>query len=83
MKACVDMAKMSEDQQIEIIGHCVVQQRQTVAVILENDSKKIERYKNKLQEAHPGLIDIEQIAGLTIGTITLRIKPKAQNVANN
>ncbi len=78
-----DLATLPENKRIEIIGRCVAVQQLTVAVALENDAKKIERYRQKLNTAHPDLLDIEQLPGLVPGTVTLKVKPKAHNVAHN
>ncbi len=83
MKGYADLASLPENQRIEIIARCVADDKQTVAVALENDEKKITRYERKLHSARPGLLEIECVGGLVPDTITLRIKPKAHNVAHN
>lgn len=83
MKAVADLAKLPESVRFEIIARCVADEKKTVAVILEKDEAKIARYERKIHERRPGLIEIERLPGLTAATITLRIKPKIQNVAEN
>jgi len=83
MKGYADLASLPEDQRIELIARKVVGEKQTVGVVLEDDAKKIARYERKLNASRPGLMEIERTAGLVKGTITLRIKPKTQNVTGN
>lgn len=83
MKAYADLASLPENARIEIIAQCVADEKQTVAVALEKDAKKIARYTGKIHAARPGLIEIEQLAGMVPNTVTLRLTPKSQNVAAN
>lgn len=83
LKGYADLADLPEDKRILIIAHHVAERRETVAVALENDVKKIARYQRKLHAARPGLLEIEQLPGLVPNTVTLKIKPKIQNVADN
>lgn len=83
MKGFADLADLPEDQRIAIIAATVADKQLTVAVALEDDAKKIARYEKKIRAARPGLLDIERGPGLVPNTITLRVKPTPQNVANN
>jgi hypothetical protein len=83
MKGYADLADLPENKRIAIIAKCVADDRQTVAVALEDDEKKVSRYERKLHAARPGLLEIERVGGLVPNTVTLRIKPKVQNVAHN
>lgn len=83
MKAITDLASLPENKRIELIARTVADGKQTVAVILEDDAAKIARYERKLNDRRPGLLEIERLPGLTKATITLRVKPKTQNVAGN
>ena len=83
MKGYADLANFPEDKRIELIAQCVVENKNTVAVVLDDKETTISRYERKLLAARPGLIEIERCPGLVKKTVTLRIKPKTQNVANN
>lgn len=78
-----DLASLSENKRIQLIGRVVTVELKTVAVAIEDDAKKISRYRDKLNLAHPDLIEIEQLPGLVPATVILKIKPKTQNVSHN
>lgn len=83
LKGYADLADLPEDKRIAVIAHHVAEKRETVAVAIDDEAKKIARYERKLHAARPGLLDIERLPGLVPNTVTLKIKPKVQNVAHN
>jgi hypothetical protein len=83
MKGYSDLANLPEDKRIEIIGRTVVTSRQTVAVAIDDEPKKVARYIRKLNDRNPGLLNIEQVAGVVPNTVTLRVAAKPQNAAQN
>lgn len=82
-KGFADLASLPEDQRIGVIACYVVDHGNTVAVALEDEPKKVARYVRKILASRPGLLEIEKRGGIVAGTITLCVKPKAQNVQNN
>lgn len=82
LKGYADLADLSENQRIKIIGHRAAVLREVVGVALETDRKKIDRYRRKLEEAYPGLLEFQE-SPLLPGTTLLRVTPKPQNVPHN
>jgi hypothetical protein len=51
-----DLRSLPEDKRIERIGHRVTVHGDTVGIIIENDPKKIARYKRKLHDRHAWIL---------------------------
>lgn len=83
IKGYADLGDLPENKRIQVVAQFVAERGQTVALALENDAKKIERYIRKLHDARPGLLEIEKLPGLIADTVTLKIKPKTQNAPCN
>lgn len=84
LKGYSDLADLPEDKRIEVIGIAVTVKRETVAVALENEEKKIVRYERKLKSRYPGLLAIERASGLVPNTILLLVSPMPpQNIRGN
>lgn len=83
MKGYADLADLPEDKRIELIVHRVIAHGETIGVVLENEPKKIERYRRKIHAAAAVPVEIEQLAGLVPNTVTLKIKLKPIDVSNN
>jgi len=71
-KGYADLADLPEDERIAVIAHHVRDHGLTVAVAVDNDPGKPERYTRKLRKA--GCL-VEQLPGMVRGTVTLRVEP--------
>lgn len=76
-----DLARLSEDERIEMIARCAADRHLVVAVALEDDDEKILRYQQKLEHARPGRLAIEQRQGLVANTVILRVRPRSHPAA--
>jgi hypothetical protein len=56
-----DLARLSEDNRIQMIGHRAVKHRERVGFVLEADEpEKIKRYKEKLLAKFPELCIVDE-----------------------
>lgn len=75
-KGFADLADLPEDARIDIIGRTVVELGKTVAVCLDDQPAKVERYIAKLRARFPAVVVLEQITGPVAGVITLKLGPQ-------
>lgn len=74
-KAFLDLHRLEEDRRIEMIGHTVMEHRQTAAVVTDADPGKRERYIAKLRERFPGIVVLKEFDGPTPGAVTVTLGP--------
>lgn len=72
-KGFADLADLPEDKRIELIVHHVRDHGRTVAVCVDDEPGKPERYAKKLAEK--GCLVLEQLKGPVKGVVTLRVGP--------
>jgi hypothetical protein len=71
----VDLADLKEDQRIAIIGATVIRDRKTVAIVVDDDSRKVERYIAKLLRKFPTIQILRRVAGPVPGSVTIKVGP--------
>lgn len=71
-----DLGDFDEDTRIDAIGRMVTEQKKTVAVVIDNEIEKSQRYIKKLTDKFPGLTVLDQTLGPVAGTMTIRVGPK-------
>lgn len=74
-KGFADLADLPEDERIKVIAHHVCAHGLTVAVCVDDEPGKPERYTKKLEAA--GCRVVEQFRGPVPNVITLRVGPHA------
>lgn len=67
---------MEEDKRIDLIGQAVMRETQPkiMAVMVDDDGSKAQRYIDKLAARYPDIKVIDQMKGPTAGVVTIRIK---------
>lgn len=75
LKVYADLADLPEDERIDIIGRTVMEQGLTVAVAVDSDRDKMERYIRKLLKRFPGIRILERLPGIVSGTLTIKVGP--------
>ncbi len=73
MPQFVDIADLKEDDRIDLIGHRVMDHRDVVSFIVEDDAKA-DRYIEKLQKKFPCIIVAWRGLGPVPGTIAIKVK---------
>lgn len=68
-----DIADLSEDERIRVIGSEVVAKRSPVAFIVDDETGKADRYIQKLAERFPQVCVQERFPGPVHGTITVKV----------
>lgn len=71
-----DLFDLSEDQRIDLIGHMVVDHKQTNAFVVEDDAKA-DRYIKKLVAKFPGVEVVGRGKGPIAGTVYVKVGPRA------
>ena len=73
-----DLADLPEDERIKIIGHTITVHLKTVAVCVDDQPGKPERYIKKMTERFPGVVVIDQFKGPVPDVVTIRFGPRQQ-----
>jgi hypothetical protein len=71
-----DLHALSEDERIGVIGHTVTAHGKTVAVCVDDQPAKVERYKRKLRERFPSVVILDTTKGPVKGVVTIRVGPQ-------
>jgi hypothetical protein len=71
-----DLASLPEDDRIDIIGRTVVEQGKTVAVCIDDQPAKVERYIRKMKERFPTAVVLDQRKGPVAGVVTVKFGPQ-------
>lgn len=71
-----DLAALSEDERIDVIGRTVVELGKTVAVCVDSHPGKAARYIRKLRERFPMVVVLGQSDGPLPGVVTIRVGPQ-------
>ena len=77
-KLIQDMHRLPEDKRIDLIGHYVMDHKDTVAVLVDSgpgDVDKADRYIRKLQEKFPGIRIYPITSGPVKNTVCIRVGP--------
>jgi hypothetical protein len=77
VKAYADLASMSEDDRIRVIGETAAAGNM-IGVALEKDEAKIARYIRKVTTRHPNVVLVKRAPGLTSATVLLQFGPRPQ-----
>jgi hypothetical protein len=72
-----DLADLPEDQRIALIAHYVLAHALTVAVCVDDEPGKPERYAQKLRAA--GCAVIDRLDGPVANVVTLKVGPAHVN----
>lgn len=70
----LDIADLSEDKRIDMIGHRAIDHHDTVAFIVEADGVKGDRYISKLKEKFPLIEVFERGKGPVKGTEYIKVR---------
>lgn len=73
-----DLANLSEDDRIRVIGETVTQTGKTVGVCVDATPGKADRYKRKLAKRFPDVVILDTTVGPVKGVITIRVGPRQQ-----
>ena len=76
-KAYADMHNLPEDQRIWFIAHQVIDHGLTVAVFVDDEPGKPERYAEKLRAF--GVVVLSQSKGPVANVVTLKVGPAHAN----
>lgn len=71
--AYLDLHAFEEDQRIDMIGRSVMNLQATVAVCVDDEPGKAERYERKLKERFPGIRVLDVSNGPVPGVVTMRV----------
>ena len=71
-----DLADQPEDERIRQIGEKVTREKFTVAVLVDDEPGKPERYIRKLLQRYPGVQILKQVKGPTPGVVTIKVGPR-------
>lgn len=77
----VDMQKLTEDERIHVVGHTLtckkcakrLQEKGRVALLVDNEPEKVERYIKKLTDKFPSVYVANRFDGQPIPTVTTLI----------
>lgn len=75
MKGYADLADLPEDQRITIIGQTAMKGG-VIAVCVDADPGKADRYVRKLLTRFPELEEVERFAGPVAGVVTVKVRKK-------
>lgn len=78
-KGYADLHNLPEDDRIEVIGKCVMENRQVVAFFVDNIPGKAERYIRKLIDKFPGIVIMDRIKEATAGAEMIKIGPHPED----
>lgn len=71
-----DLADLSEDERITIIGRTVVEMGKTVAVCVDAQPAKVARYIRKIRDRFPTVVVLSQSNGPVAGIVTIKLGPQ-------
>lgn len=75
-----DLHRLPEEERITLIGHYVLEHRLSVAVFVDDEAPKVERYISKILALSPELL-VEQLPGPVAKVVTLRVSLRAGGAA--
>lgn len=67
----VDLHNLSEDDRIDVIGK-IVEQDKTVAIMVDDEPGKPQRYISKVIERYPNVMVLDRVAGPVKGVTTIK-----------
>ena len=70
-----DIANTPEDDRIDTIGRTVMEQKLSVAFIVDSELGKADRYIEKLRKRFPGIVVIGRGDGPVTGTVYVKVGP--------
>jgi len=71
----IDLHRLDEDTRIDLIGRSVMAAKKTVAVCIDADPVKVERYLRKLRQQFPGIVVEGQFPGPVADVVTVKLRP--------
>lgn len=80
-EAFFDLYKLDEDKRIDLIGHMVMTHKKTVAIMVDDEPDKPERYIRKLKQKFPMITTEGPFKGPVKDVVTIKVGllPKPEN----
>lgn len=75
-----DLHRLPEEERIALIGHYVLEHRLSVAVLVDDETDKVERYISKILALSPDLL-VEQLKGPVAKVVTLRVSLRTEGAS--